>query len=171
MAKTGDIISAMIAYNAGDIKRVNHFLKVYTFAKAIGEKEQLNEEEQTILEIAAICHDIGIRNSEIEYGSSSGTYQQIKGPPEAKILLEQLFVQEHIIERVCWLIAHHHTYTDIKGMDYQILIEADFLVNASEDMLDEEAIRHFDINIFKTQTGKLFLNELYFGRGAYGKND
>lgn len=171
MVMTGDIISAMIAYNAGDSKRVNHFLKVYAFAKAIGEKEQLSEEELAILEIAAICHDIGIRNSEIEYGSSSGTYQQMVGPPEARKLLEQLFIQEHIIERVCWLIGHHHTYTDIQGMDYQILIEADFLVNANEDMLDAAAIRHFDTKIFKTQTGKLFLEELYYGRGAYGKDN
>ena len=37
-----------------------------------------------------------------------------------------------LIDRISYLIAHHHTVTGIDGMDYQILIEADFLVNAAE---------------------------------------
>ena len=40
---------------------------------------------------------------------------------------------ENVIERVCYLIGHHHTYTGIEGRDYQILVEADFLVNLYED--------------------------------------
>ena len=38
----GQIINAMIAYYAGDVRRINHFLKVYGFAKAIGEMEGLD---------------------------------------------------------------------------------------------------------------------------------
>ena len=34
-----------------------------------------------------------------------------------------------VTERVAYLIGHHHTYDKIEGMDYQILVEADFLVN------------------------------------------
>jgi HD superfamily phosphodiesterase len=43
---------------------VNHLLKVYGFAKTIGEREGLDADTQEILEIAALTHDIGIRNSE-----------------------------------------------------------------------------------------------------------
>lgn len=80
----GQIINAMIAYYTGDVRRINHFLKVYGFAKAIGEMEGLDESTQKILEIAALSHDIGIKNSEKKYNSSAGNYQQIEGPPEAK---------------------------------------------------------------------------------------
>ena len=59
----GQIINAMIAYYAGDVRRINHFLKVYGFAKAIGEMEGLDESTE-IIEIAALTHDIGIKNSE-----------------------------------------------------------------------------------------------------------
>jgi hypothetical protein len=59
-----------------------------------------------------------------------------------------------VIERVCWLIAHHHTYTDVCGMDYQILLEADFLVNLFEDNEDKDVIRAAYEKIFKTKTGK-----------------
>jgi len=157
----GQIINAMIAYYAGDVRRINHFLKVYGFAKAIGEMEGLDESTQEILEIAALTHDIGIKNSEKKYNSSAGNYQQIEGPPEAKKLLERLGVESGIIDRVCWLIAHHHTYTDIQGIDYQILVEADFLVNFYEDNVSQDSIQSIRDKIFKTLSGKMILNAIY----------
>ena len=99
----GKIINAMIAYYAGDVRRINHFLKVYGFAKAIGEMEGLEESTQEILEITALTHDIGIKNSEKKYNNSAGNYQQIEGPPEAKKLLEGLGIESGVIDRVCWL--------------------------------------------------------------------
>lgn len=151
----------MIRYYAGDVKRINHFIKVYGFAKAIGELEGLDEAAREILEIAAITHDIGIKNSEIKYNSSAGNYQQTEGPPEARKLLQELGVEESIIERVCWLISRHHTYTNINGLDYQILVEADFIVNAYEDGMDEAAVHSVLNKIFRTDTGKIFLQDLY----------
>lgn len=157
----GQIINAMIAYYAGDVRRINHFLKVYGFAKAIGEMEGLDESTQEILEIAALTHDIGIKNSEKRYNSSAGNYQQIEGPPEAKKLLEGLDIESGVIDRVCWLIAHHHTYTDIQGIDYQILVEADFLVNFYEDNVSQNSVQSIRDKIFKTLSGKTILNAIY----------
>ena len=151
----------MIFYNAGDARRVNHLLKVHAFAKLIGETEGLDADTLEILEVAALTHDIGIRNSEAKYGNCSGTHQQQEGPPEARALLMRLGASEPLIERVCWLIAHHHTYTNIQGMDYQILIEADFIVNAYEDELDESAVITARDKIFRTRTGSELLKTLY----------
>lgn len=39
-----------------------------------------------------------------------------------------------VTERVSYLVGHHHTYDHIDGMDYQILVEADFLVNFNENV-------------------------------------
>ena len=158
----GNIIEAMIVYNAGDARRVNHLLKVYGFAKAIGEAEGLDARTQEILEIAALTHDIGIRNSERIYGNCSGEHQQTEGPPEAEKLLSALEVERDIIERVCWLIARHHTYTNISGLDYQILIEADFLVNAYEDEMSRNAISSVREKLFCTKAGISLLDTLYF---------
>ena len=160
--KIGDVLAAMTAYNAGDARRVNHLIKVYGFAKTIGEREGLDADTQEILEIAALTHDIGIRNSERKFGNCTGAHQQEEGPPEARALLASLDVSEAVIERVCWLIAHHHTYTDIQVMDYQILVEADFLVNAFEDEMDDDAIRTVRGKLFRTKTGLELLDLLYF---------
>ena len=137
------------------------FLKVHGFAKTIGEMEKLSPEEELILEIAALTHDIGIRNSEWKYGSAAGPYQETEGPPEARVLLLKLGFGAPLVDRVCWLIAHHHTYRSIEGRDHAILIEADFLVNAFEDGMAAPAISSAGHRIFTTATGKAILQLLY----------
>ena len=53
------------------------------------------------------------------------------------------------------------TYNNIDGIDYQILVEADFLVNMCEDELSEEALQNAYRNIFRTETGKKICREMY----------
>lgn len=155
------VTKEMIAYFDGDIKRINHALKVYSFAKTIGELENISSDKLEILELAAILHDIGIKVSEEKYNSSSGNYQQIEGPPVAKEILNFLNVDNNIIERVCFLIGNHHTYSKIDGTDFQILVEADFLVNINEDNLDTKEINSIKEKIFTTKTGKEMLKLMY----------
>ncbi len=155
------IINEMIKYYAKDPRRVNHFLKVFSFAKSIGELEKLDEKTQDILEIAAVMHDIGIKLSEEKYNSSAGNYQEIEGPPVAKGILLKYNFDETFIDRVCYLIGHHHTYGEIDGIDYQILIEADFLVNIYEDEIKIPQIESIKEKYFKTKAGTEFLINLY----------
>ena len=155
------IINEMIKYYAKDPRRVNHFLKVFSFAKSIGELENLKKETQDVLEVAAIMHDIGIKISEGKYNSSAGNYQEIEGPPVARDMLSKFKFHEKFIDRVCYLIGHHHTYSKIDGIDYQILIEADFLVNIYEDEIKETQIESIKEKYFKTKAGTEFLINLY----------
>ena len=158
---TSIIINEMIAYYANDPRRINHFLKVYSFSKSIGELEKLDEETQYILEIAAIMHDIGIKISEEKHNSSAGNYQEIEGPPVARKMLEGLDFDEKIIDRVCFLIGHHHTYSKIDNIAYQILVEADFLVNIYEHEIKHDSIVSIKNKYFKTKAGTNFLEKLY----------
>jgi HD superfamily phosphodiesterase len=161
MKETGLLISGMIEYYASDVRRINHFLKVYGFAKAIGERTGLDEKTQEILEIAALTHDIGIKNSELKYKSAAGNYQELEGPPEARRLLERLEYEDEVIDRVCWLIAHHHSYREITEPDHRILVEADFLVNAFEDGMSVAAILSIKDKVFATAAGTAFLKLMY----------
>lgn len=159
--KTGRLIHSMIDYYAGDDRRIQHFLKVYSYAKTIGELEGIHKDLQDILEAAAIVHDIGIKNSEEKYNSSSGKYQELEGPPVAKEMLSGIGYEPEFIDRVCYLIAHHHTYNNIDGMDYQILVEADFLVNISEDNMQKEQIMSIREKIFRTKTGFELISKIF----------
>lgn len=155
------LLKKMIAYYAGDAKRIQHFLKVYSFASLLGTLESLPKEEQYLLEVAAIVHDIGIKISEEKYGSSAGKYQEIEGPNISREMLGELGYDTALIDRVAYLIAHHHTYENIDGLDYQILVEADFIVNAYEDNLSAKAIDSFKQKVFRTKSGTALLQQIY----------
>ena len=152
----------MIDYYQGQPKRIQHFLKVHAYAKLIGEQEGLDKEILDILEVAALTHDIGIKISEEKYNSSAGKYQEVEGPAVAQQMLEDLQYDKAKTDRVCYLIGHHHTYDQIDGIDYQILVEADFLVNYFEDHLETESIKKSVKKIFKTETGIRIATEMFF---------
>lgn len=155
------LTQAMLAYEAGCPHRVQHLLKVWSFARIIATGEGLPDSLRHLIEAAALTHDIGIRPSLEKYGSSAGPYQEKEGPPAARPMLEKLGFPHSQIERICYLIGHHHTYTSIDGIDYQILVEADFLVNIFEEPMDQVAARSIREKIFKTPTGLKLLTELY----------
>ncbi len=151
----------MINLYAGDAKRIQHFCKVHSYSKLIGEAEGLDFETLFILEAAALTHDIGIHYCEEHYGNCNGRLQEKEGPAIAAKLLKELGFSEQVSQRVQYLIAHHHTYDNIDGIDYQILVEADFLVNILEDDLSNEAALSAYNNIFKTTTGKTICKEMF----------
>ena len=148
-------------YDRGDPKRIHHFMKVYEFARTIGKMEGLDEKTQFILESAAIVHDIGIHVSEQKYGNCGGKYQELEGPPEAEKLLRSIGWPEDVIDRVAYLVGHHHTYRGIDGMDYQLLVEADFLVNLYEDGVSESGQKSAYEKIFRSESGKQICRLLY----------
>jgi uncharacterized protein len=165
MTDDSTLIREMIRYDRLDPKRIHHFLKVYEFACLIADGEHADGETAACVHAAAIVHDIGIHLSEQKYGSGSGKYQEIEGPAEARIMLSKLGYPPALVDRVAYLVGHHHTYTAVDGLDYQILIEADFLVNLYEDCAPgapmHEAARAAYTGLFKTETGRTLCRDLY----------
>ena len=163
--KTAMAIRKMIDYNSPDLRRINHALKVFGFASAIGVQEGLDGKDLEILEAAAIFHDIGIHKAEEIYKCASGNYQQLLGPDVATPQLLELGYSNEQIDEICYLISHHHTYTIKDKPLLQMLIEADFIVNIDEkdfpEGTDYKAIRD---KIFVTETGKNFINALIIER-------
>ncbi len=161
MDLTNKLIEEMISYNRGNAKRIQHFIKVHSFAKLIGETEDLSPAELFVLETAAVVHDIGIKPSEAKYGRCDGKLQEQEGPEPARELLKGLGYENTVIERVCYLVAHHHTYENVEGLDYRILLEADFLVNLYEDGISKEGVQRAYEKIFVTETGKRICREMF----------
>ena len=151
----------MFDFNRGDPMRIHHLIKVHRFAQLIGHMEELDPHTQFVTECAALVHDIGIRPAEEKYSACNGPLQEKEGPAYARPMLETLGLEEADIDRICYLVGHHHTYTNIDGMDYQILVEADFLVNFYEDSLEPEAIDHALEHIFRTEAGKRLCRTIY----------
>ena len=162
MDKLDLLAMKMAEYERGRSGQIQHFIKVHSFARLIGVGEKMNERDLFVLEAAALTHDIGIKKAEELYGRSDGELQEKLGPDIAREMLSGLGFEREHIERVCYLIAHHHTYDNIDGVDYQILVEADFLVNLHEGGSGKDAIRSVYDKIFRTESGKE-LCRLMFG--------
>ena len=155
------LIQKTIEFDSGDAKRIQHFIKVHAYSALLGKLEDLPPHRQEVLETAAVLHDIGIHAAEKKYGSSSGKCQEMEGPAIARTILAEFDCDDRFINRVCFLIAHHHTYDQVDGLDYQILLEADFLVNAYEDNLSSDGITTFAQKVFKTKSGISLLKTIY----------
>lgn len=156
-----EVLKDMIEYFGNDVRRINHAIKVYTIAKNMGEMEKVAEENLLIIEIASILHDIGIKISEEKYNSSIGKYQEIEGPLVAKNILKKYNLKDETLERILFLIGNHHSYSKIDNIDFQILIEADFLINIYEDKLLKENVMSIKEKYFKTKTGKSYIENMY----------
>ena len=110
-----NVFLKMVEMYEGQPERIQHFTKVHSYAAYIGRQEKLDEKTMFILETAAYTHDIGIKKAEELYHASNGRLQQELGPGEAETMLHALHFPEDVIERVKYLIAHHHTYLGTNG--------------------------------------------------------
>ena len=151
----------MIAFSKGDIHDIDHFMKVWGYAKTIGELEDLDEGTQFTLEVAALTHDIACPLCREKYGSSIWSKQEEEGAPMVRYFLAGTSLSPAIIDRVAYLVGHHHTLTGVEGADYQILIEADYMVNAAEKGLGKAEIAAFVAEHFRTKSGIALIKSVF----------
>ena len=165
MAKE-QIILKMADFYEGNLEDINHFLKVHAFAATIGALEGLDEDTLDILEIASIVHDIACPLCREKYGDTDGKHQEAESEPLLREFLKEFRLPDSVEERVIFLVTHHHTYSHVEGMDYQILLEADYLVNAGESAKYRKSLEQFRKNVFRTKTGLHLLDSLYPDRSS-----
>ena len=151
----------MLACSGGALHDIDHFLKVWSLARTIGELEGLDRHTQTVLELAALVHDIACPLCREKYGDTNGKHQELESPPLVEAFFADLPVARSDVERISWLVAHHHPYTNVDGPDYQILLEADFLVNAGESHYSQQMIQNFRQRVFRSQAGLCLLDSIF----------
>ncbi len=156
-----EIMVKMIAYSNGNVHDIQHFLKVYAYAKTIAECEGVSPLQQKTVETAAILHDIACPLCREKYGNTNGKYQELEGTALAEDFLKDTGLPENLIKRVVFLVGHHHTIDAVDGIDYQILLEADYLVNTDESKYSAANIENARKRLFKTPTGTTLLRSIY----------
>ncbi len=161
MITVSEAIEKMISDGCGSRHDTDHFIKVWAFARTIGKLEGIGEKEQQTLEFAAVVHDIACPVLRKEYGSAPGDLQEKYGPPLVMEFFRDTGMDGETLSRICWLVGHHHTVSDVDGMDHQILLEADFLVNAGEQEKYREAVEEYREKVFKTKTGLCLLEKIF----------
>ena len=144
-----------------DGPNIHHLMAVHSYSRLIGLMENLDEHSLFITETAAYLHDIGVKISKEKYGNSNPEHQEQEGPAVAKMLLAPYKLNASDEERICFIIAHHHTYSAIDGIDFQILVEADYIVNLMEGYCKRDSLAAMKKNIFKTKSGIFILEQMF----------
>jgi predicted metal-dependent HD superfamily phosphohydrolase len=157
----GKVTAGMIDFFGKDRQRIAHALKVYAYAAAIAELEQLSPEERELIAMAALLHDVGIKIAEATYGSCTARQQEELGPDAAADILSTLDVPQTVIDRVKFLIAHHHSPAAGEDIDFRILLEADFLVNFEEENLPLSSVEPTAQKHFRTKSGLSMLRTMF----------
>lgn len=155
------IMEKMIEFSGGNIHDINHLMWVWSYAKTIGELEGIDKEKQFILEVAAITHDIACPFCREKYGNTNGKYQEREGVAIVRDFLKDTGLTDNEIERVAFLVGHHHSPQMIDEIDYQILIEADYIVNASESGYSKENIEKFTQEYIKTPSAVRIISDVF----------
>ena len=158
---TDKVTKKMIDFYKGNKSDIRHFLKVYAYAQTIGKLEHLDEHTQNILELSAIVHDIACPLCRQKYGNTNGKHQESESEALLVPFFEEFNLSDDDLNRIIYIVSHHHTYTDVDGLDYQILLEADFLVNADESNYSMDVIQNFLHNVYKTESGISILKSIY----------
>ena len=154
------LINAMREHFGADARRIDHALSVLGFAEELIAREG---GDPGIVVPAAILHDTGIKPAEKKYGSSAGHYQEKEGPPVARKILLKLGYGKEETEEICTIIAHHHSPGKVTTLNFQLLYEADWLVNLGDDFagLDPEKKKRLIEKNFATETGKALALSLH----------
>ena len=109
--KLAQLMAAVIKYDHGDVKRIQHLIKVHDLCLTIGLMENMPAEELWTLEAAAMLHDIGIHAGEAKHGGKcTGKHQEEEGPAVAQEILDSVggFTNQQT-ERIKYLICLLYT--------------------------------------------------------------
>ena len=129
----------------GDPMKIQHFVRVYTLARSIGELERLPDEEQEYLELAALVHGVG-------GDDPMATVREI---------LTSCGIDDEAIAHVCHIVTNMDSYDHIASLDHQIFVEARSIVDFKEQDVKTDEIVKTAEKRFITNTGKLFLKRAF----------
>jgi hypothetical protein len=132
----------MKRYFGQDFRRIGHATRVARYVEEIGKlltgpAEAPADFNPAVAGIAAYLHDIGIKEAELKFQSSSPRYQHQEGPPVAREILGRLGAAVGLIDEVCDIIGHHHAPGPEESTNFKILYDADLLVNLEEKQQEE----------------------------------
>lgn len=158
-----DYIMELKEHFGTDERRIQHALKVLAVAETIMAGEQVDDAICDVVTVTALLHDVGIKVAEQKYKSSAGPYQELEGPPIVRSIMFRRGEPQAIIDRVAYIVGGHHTASKNNGLDFQIIWEADLIVNIEEDglaMFPEKLPAIISKN-FYTPTGRKLALERY----------
>jgi len=170
LAKKQELLKERVAvemkrYFGDDFKRIGHATRVARYVEKLNQSE--TDANGAVTMITAYLHDIGIKEAERKFNSSSPRYQHQEGPPVAREILSRLGASAGLIDEVCDIIGHHHIPRPEETINYKILYDADLIVNLEEMQKEKPSDRdHLEKVVshsFLTESGRKLAQQVLLG--------
>lgn len=147
-----------------DLTQIEHTETVHNFAQLIARLEKCDEHKQDLIEMSALLHDIGCPNSKLKYGNTNAPNQEKEGKPMAEAMLASYPIPETDKALIAQVVGSHHHLNVLKTLGFEILAEADLIVNLLEGYYSIEQAQHLYEHFVNTESAKelyrhMFLNE------------
>jgi len=144
-------------FAATDLTQIEHTETVHNFAQLIARLEKCDERTQCLIEMSALLHDIGCPNAKLKYGNTNAPNQEKEGKPLAAQMLASYPMPEEDKALIAEVVGAHHHLNVLKTLGFEILAEADLIVNLLEGYYKPEQAQHLYDHFVTTESGK----ELY----------
>jgi hypothetical protein len=152
----------MRRYYKHDSRQIGHANRVAGYAERIGRAEGC---DLSVVLIAAYLHDMGIKEAEKKYGTSSVEYQEKEGQQVARRILNGLGAGDGLTEEVCDIIGHHHHPGLDETVNFQVVYDADLIAELEEQQkedppADPKKMSGIIESSFLTKAGRLLAKEV-----------
>jgi hypothetical protein len=95
--------------------------------------------------MTALLHDIGCPNAKTKYGNTTPVNQEREGKPKALEMLASYPISEEEKLLIADVVGLHHHHKELQKMGYELLVEADLIVNLLEGYYNlGQAAYYFD---------------------------
>jgi HD superfamily phosphodiesterase len=146
-------------YCEWSVNKYYHVLRVLTFAAILSKKKKLSEKEKTIVQLAALLHDLGYRK-QFETNCKKDKHE-LYSCEEARSLLKDFNISDDIIESVVSAIKTHSNFKACKSLIQKLLYDADKLDKTTLGEVIRKSIICYEkygmdeLEIFKTLQSNL----------------
>ena len=153
----------VIGYYADrDVSQIAHTLCVVAYTHLLAVSEAYDSGRIQRLEMAALLHDIGCPDAQLKYGNSLPVNQQKEG---VRIVAEwsahEPFASPDDAQWIAQVVATHHNALKAVELGFEVLFEADLIVNLLEGYYPIEQAAALLHNAVRTPSGKALFSRLF----------
>ena len=148
------------AFFGKDSKDLAHALNVLKYVQLLLPEVAPDDWARFRAEAAALVHDITCPLCREVYGECTGEQQERESLYVLSLFFDCLDLPPLQVERIIWMVSHHHTPEASDEPDFRLLIEADLLANLQEQNIDLFDLRQLAVRTMRTKTGQEELRKM-----------
>jgi len=144
-----------------DPSQISHTEAVHNFSQLLSQLENYDEHRLCLVEMSALLHDIGCPNAQLKYGNTKAPNQEKEGELLASEMLTEYPMEDKDKQLISEVVGLHHHHKSLQEMGFDVLVEADLIVNMLEGYYKPEQAKTLFENMVTTESGKSLYRNMF----------